>query len=99
MISASRAAWLSAEPGNDRRTQSRTGSIVPAATQSTNIQGKPAENQRRQEPRRGGRCASILSYGGICPTRGGLGRSGKSPFLSLLLSLGPQQSDAIPLRS
>ena len=67
MISASRAAWLSAELGNDRRTQSRTGSIVPAATQSTNIHGRAAENQRRQEPRRGGRYALILSYGGIFP--------------------------------
>ena len=55
MISASRAAWLSAELGNDRRTQSRTGSIVPAATPSTNTHGKAAANQRRQEPRRGGR--------------------------------------------
>jgi hypothetical protein len=54
MISASRAAWLSAELGNDRRIQSRTGNIVPAATQITNIQGKAAANHRRQEPRRGG---------------------------------------------
>ena len=53
MVSASRAAWLSAAFGSDRRTQSRTGSIVPAATQITNIQGRAAENQRRQGPRRG----------------------------------------------
>ncbi len=66
-ISASRAAWLSAELGNDRRTQSRTGSIVAAATQATNIHGSAAENQRRQRPRRGGRYAFILSYGGIFP--------------------------------
>jgi len=69
-ISASRAAWLLAELGNDRRTQSRTGSIVAAATQNTNSQGNAAENQRRQEPRRGGRYALILSYGDICPTKG-----------------------------
>ena len=56
--------------GSDRRTQSRTGSIVPAATQATNTHGKAAENQRRQEPRRGGRYAFILSYGGIVPTKG-----------------------------
>jgi hypothetical protein len=69
-ISASRAAWLSAEFGNHRRTQSRTGSIVPAATQTTNTQGRAAENQRRQGPRREGRYAFILSYGGIFPTKG-----------------------------
>jgi hypothetical protein len=66
-ISASRAARLSAELGKDRRTQSRTGSIVPAATPRTNTHGSAAENQRRQEPRRGGRYASILSYGDIFP--------------------------------
>ena len=62
-----RAAWLLAELGNDRRTQSRTGSIVPAATQATNTHGRAAENQRRQGPRRGARYAFILSYGDICP--------------------------------
>jgi hypothetical protein len=67
MISASRAAGLSAELGNDRRTQSCTGSIVPAATPRTNTHGGAAENQRRQEPRRGDRYAFILSYGGIFP--------------------------------
>jgi hypothetical protein len=55
MISASRAAWLSAEFGNDRRTHSRTGSIVPATTQTTNTHGRAAANHRRQEPRRGAR--------------------------------------------
>ena len=55
IISASRAAWLSAEFGNDRRTQSRTGSIVPAATQARTSTASAAENQRRQEPRRGAR--------------------------------------------
>ena len=53
MVSASRAAWLSAEPGSDRRTQSRTGSIVTAATQTTNIQGSTAVNHRRRAARRG----------------------------------------------
>jgi hypothetical protein len=67
MISASRAAWLSAELGNDRRIQSRTGSIVPVATQATNTHGKAAANQRRREPRREGRYAFILSYGDIFP--------------------------------
>jgi hypothetical protein len=64
-ISASRAAWLSTEFGNDRRTQSRTGNIVVAATQATNSHGSAAENQRRRRPRR--RYVCILSYGGILP--------------------------------
>ena len=43
-----RAAWLSVrEPGKSRCTQCRTGSIVTAATPSTNTQGNAAENQRR----------------------------------------------------
>jgi hypothetical protein len=53
MVSASRAAWLSAALGSERRTQSRTGSIVAAATQITKAHGKAAANHRRQAARRG----------------------------------------------
>ena len=51
-ISASRAAGVDRirrrRPG--QCTQCRTGSIVPAATPSTNTHGSAAENQRRQGP-------------------------------------------------
>ena len=39
--------------GSGQCTQCRTGSIVAAATASTNTQGSAAENRRRQGPRCG----------------------------------------------
>jgi hypothetical protein len=51
-ISASRAAWLSAEgceaSGIGQCTQCRTGNSVPAATPKMNTQGSSAENRRLQ---------------------------------------------------
>jgi hypothetical protein len=64
-ISASRAAWLSAELGNDRLHPVPHRQHRPPPPRNTNIQGKAAANQRRQEPGAGLICTYSLIWGHI----------------------------------